>query len=319
MKTSHWTSFLFFVVFAIFILFATHLNFVDIQTDENLGAQAVLIDASKSALTKADLDKVNIFAEEESREAALDEFKECYNIGFAKEGYKENDMYYNVPCIFLVDDNGYYVNYTKLVSNGGLYESVNMTSSLNSWTDTYGNYIVRFHLSDVVEVTYQDGSRHEGPYDIVYHELGSPTALAFMADETHFEQEKNDVICSLTENAINYYITTHNEYANKDNRDYVFTMPRIDTQDSRLMDSPCIISFVQGLQEKTGKGYINAYAFTAAIKDKKVVYYEYPVGGQLYYHVRGCHNLVLSNNNRVGQTMDDCALDGALPCPDCIK
>ena len=319
MKIQHWTGFLFILTMVIFTIFSLHVLLVNIQTDEDLGAQAILLDCSKSALLKADLDKVYIFEEEDAREAAIAEFKECYNIGYQKAGYKADDMYYYVPCIFLVDDNGYYVNYSKLVDNNGVSEITNMTTGLNTWTENYGDYIVKFHLSNLVEVTKPDGTDCQGDYLSLYAKLGSPSDLSFMSSKETFEDERNSVVCYITEEAINYYITTHNDYVNRDERKYVFTMPRIDNFESRLMDQPSVISFVQGIQRATGKGYINAFAFTGAIKDKAVLYYEGEVNGQLFYHMKDCPDLVLDDDNKVGHTMDDCAADGASPCPNCIK
>ncbi len=318
MKTSHWTIFLSIITMVLFAVFCIHVSLMGMQTDEDLGAQAILLDASKSALLKSNLDQTNIFAEKSARDASIEEFKECYNIGYDKAGYKENDMNYYVPCIFLVDDNGYYINYSKLVDNNGISETVNTTTDINTWTENYGNYIVRFHLSNIVEVTKADGTTFNGAYSKVYDKLDSPADLSFMADKKSFEEERNDVVCYITENALNYYITSHNQM-NTDERNYIFTMPRIDTFEARLMDGPCVISFVQGLQKSTGKGYINAYAFTGAIKEDVIRYYEVKVGNDKFYHTKDCPNITLDDSNSVGKTMDDCAKEGYYPCPDCIK
>ena len=312
-------------LFAIFIVFFStfiwHIELVDKQTDEDTQAVNVLNEACRSALAEAEIDSARVFAKEEVRQAALNKFKESFNYGFQKVGYKRNDIEYMVPFIMLVDDDGYYINYSKLVNNGTLSELVNTTSLKQNWDKIYGNYIVSYHLSNVVEVTYvTTGKITRGTYSDVYKAVGEPVALSFMSDAKSFREEKNASICSITEENVNYYITTHNEYKNRDQRRYKFVMPVDDNTSARLMDEPSVIAFVQSSQSSTMVGYTNAYSLTGATLTDAIDYYEYvDASGNKYYHLKSCKNLVLSENNGTPKTMDDCAADGYVPCPDCIK
>ncbi len=320
MKTNHWIMFLFTMFIVLFSTFVWHIEKVDKQTDENIKAIQVLNEACRSALAVADIDETRVFAKEETRVAALDKFKASFNYGYGKAGYKKDDINYMVPCIILVDDDGFYINYSKLVNGGTVSEIVNTTSLKQNWTKIYGNYIVEYHLSNVVEITITSTGRViKGTYTEAFEKAESPSALSFMGNEKDFNEEKNNVICSITEENVNYYITTHT-LTNNDNRKYQFTMPVADDDRARLMDAPSVIAFVQSGQSSTSAGYINAYGFAGSILTDGIDFYEgIDSNGSKYYHLKNCENLTINENNNTPKTMDDCAADGYLPCPDCIR
>lgn len=320
MKTEHWTLLAFVIFIALFVVFRWHIYLTSVQVDNDRQAENVLKESCLAALSTASSDEY-IFSEEEQRTEAIDKFIDVFNAGYDYVGYRKNDIDFKVPFIILVDTDGYYIRYTKLVDNGsGVRELKPVLTGINTWTNTYNStYTVRFYLDDIVEVTdLHTGAVTRGLYREVYSSLGSPTHLAFMQSEHDFHEEKVYQICTQTEDVVNYYITTHNEHYNRDERKYIFTMPQINDIDKRLMNKPSVISFVQSSQAASDKGYINSYALAGSIKDKTKLYYEGIVNGQLYYHEADCSDLGHTPSNSQGKTMEECATNGATPCPKCV-
>jgi len=321
LKTEHWNILAFGMFIAIFTIFCLHVLLTGIQIDNDKDAEAVLKESCLAAINEVPRDNDNVFEESEIRSKALKTFKEQFNSGFDLRGYKEDDMNFRVPFIMLVDRNGYYINYSKLADTGsGIHELKNITTGLNTWANTYGNkYYVRYYLGTHVDVTVvSTGETISGAYDKVYRSLGEPSQLSFMADEAQFDEERVNQICTQTEEQINYYIATHNQYLNKHNRKYDFVMPQANDIDRRLMNEPSVISFTQSKQSGTTEGYINSYALCGSILDKTKLYYEGEVNGQLFYHESNCPDLAHRPSNSQGRTMDECVKDGALPCPKCV-
>ena len=319
-KTEHWTLMAFVVFIALYVILRWHIYLTSVQLDNDIHAENVLKESCLAALSTTEAEQY-VFTEKAQREAALDKFKVVFNSGFDYVGYRKNDIDFKVPFILLVDTDGYYIHYSKLVDNGsGISEITPVTTGINTWSCTYNSkYTVRFYLDNTVEVTdLSNGGVKKGSYKKVYSELGSPGYLSFMANAGTFKEEKVYQICTQTEDVINYYITTHNEYYNRDQRRYEFKMPQINDIDTRLMNMPSVISFVQSNQAGSDKGYINSYAFTGAIKDKTKLYYESEIAGQMYYHDERCSELAHSSGNSQGKTAAECARNGSLPCPKCV-
>lgn len=329
LKTEHWAILLTGVWMCFFVVFFWHSILTSNQIDESKNAERILIEAEKGALAEASYTGANIFSEEETRERVIEKFKLLVDEGYGLQGVKANDTDFMIPATFLVDNEGYYVNYSRLVDNGhGTDELVNITSGLNTWTKTYGRYRIQYSIDDVVLITKDTGESEHGSFVDVYKKFGKPTDISFVNPDDDdatllkkFEPEHRDVVCTIMQDQINYYITTHNKYLNRDNRAYKFTMPEADTFDSRLMDRPSIISFIQGSQYSTPKGHINAFALTGAIRDKEKTYFIAPITSDpthQYYHEGGCSEALAPSSNKK-LSMKECAKRGALPCPSCVK
>lgn len=241
------------------------------------------------------------------------------------KGYTYDQSYYYVPCVVLVDLDGYYVNYTTTYQSAdGVNLYTRITTGLNTWSRMYGSYTVRYTLNDGVEVTRPingslNGEVFSGKYCDVYEEMGRPAMLDFLADEEQFHNEQRSVIADITSEQINYFIDTHNDLYNRKDCSYTFTMPATaEDIKTRLMDEPSVIAFAQGIQYSTTRGHINVYAFTGSIEDLQKTYYEKTVDGDLYYHTKDCVHIA-GDTGLKAKTMEACAKNGAYPCPDCVK
>ncbi len=299
-------------------IFMYHSELLSNKTQESVKTEDILIESNKAALAQIEAKNStgSIFEDESVRKRAVQKFKDNFAMAMNYQGVYLDLVDYYVPCIFLVDDDGYYVAYSSTTIQSGAEYITNVITPLNTWTKTYGNYTVRYHLSDVVEI-YKGNEQYSGNYIKAFAHFSSPSELSFMAGASSFHEEKNNVVCNITEAQINYYITTHNDLANREDRSYQFEMPEITDFNVRLMDSPCVISFAQGIQKSNSKGYINVYAFTAAIEDEAEVYYEVEYSGNLYYHTHDCSKVSVSGKDK--KTATDCARDGYSPCPYCVR
>jgi len=318
LKTSHWISLFFTVVFAFFVVFSWHTYLVFNEQKEFLSTEKGLLSACEASLAESEIDKELVFEDESIREAAVDTFYQVFGANLNLYGNNANLAYYYIPFVMLVDRDGYYVNYTTIWDGNGADEYKQVTTDLNTWSEKYGSYIVSFQLDNYVRVISSTGEETSGYYSDVYEELSNPVDLVFMNNAAKFEAEKDEVIVSTTEEAINYYINTHNEFFNKYDLNYRFTAPTLDDDTvSRLLDEPSVISFAQGIQYHTSKGRINVYSITGSIYDLTRLYKIEDVGGYTYYHELNCTHV---HHNEVGfiGTQEDCAKKGAVACPDCV-
>ena len=319
MRTENFITLFITLSFAIYALFCWHTNLLSAQTKENTKTESILIASNQAALSAVEERNSAgaIFQKSSVRETAIEKFKDNFNRAMNYNGSNETLVDYYVPCIFLVDDDGYYVVYTTTAigSNNAQYMQ-NVITEINTWTRTYGDYTVRYHLSNTVEI-YKGNQQYSGVYGEAYAHFSTPSQLNFMQDYSTFIEEKDNVICSIMQNQINYYISTHNDYANTYDKTYTFTMPQITDFNARLMDAPSIISFAQGIQYSTTKGYINVYALTGAIEDELKMYYEVELNGNLYYHEEGCTHVTATEGKK--KSAASCARDGYSPCPYCVR
>ena len=317
-RTENWIIMFLCFSFVMFGIFTWHTSLLTKQTQENIKTEDTLIESNRAALAQVDAKASTgaVFASEDARKAAVAKFKDNFAKAMNYSGNNYSLVDYYIPCIFLVDDEGYYVAYTSSTIDNGAEYVTNVITGLNTWTRTYGDYTIRYHLSDTVEV-FKGNEQLSASYTKAYNYFSNPSELSFMADADSFYEEKNNVICTITEDQINYYITTHNNYANKHDRAYTFTMPKMTDFNVRLMDKPSVISFAQGMQYSTTKGYINVYALTGAIEDEENMYYEVKYNSNLYYHTSDCPKV---NTDTVEpKTAKDCAKEGYSPCPYCVK
>lgn len=319
MKLSHWIMLLGSFFLGIFTLLFVYTEMLQAQTKSNTETELLLIESCRAALNQGKMNEDEMFGSEADREAAVEAFYDLFCTGKGYAGASREQAYYYIPCIFLVDNDGYYVAYTTTyLDNKGATIYKQLITDKNTWTKRYGNYLVRYTLGDYVIVTDGNGEEKKGNPEKVYFDLGNPVALSFLNDYDSFEAEKRSVIRDITNEKVNYFINTHNTFFNKLNQDYVFSMPEIDSAIERMMDKPSVISFCQGMQIAHTKGYVNVFALAGSIETPENLYYLKEVDGTLYYHSAECSHLTASDLT-CGQTMDDCAQAQAYACPDCIR
>lgn len=351
MKFTHWILIFFVILLSIALptFFRTNITAKTEQMNNNYSNY--LIAASKSALDSAAEDSksnTSIFASEQTRQKAVDTFYktlvQCFNYDYTT--YAPIVKNY-VPCIVLVDNDGFYIEYGEDRQNAdGTYEVYDIISPIHKWSRSYspgasGNvgheFYVEFHLDDTISVVYlknnEDPVQYSGNYKDVYDQLhrdgislGSMINSdsiydleALLSNYKTFYNEKKDVIIAEVQRQLEYYINTKTEVNNPNGRyQYQFTLPRVTGQDwARMVDGPTILSFMQGAQTQYGTYKYNVYALAGAEVEYDYVYYISPVDGTDYYHLKGCQHLDESKMSR-GYSMEKAASLGAYPCPDCI-
>ena len=287
-----------------------------------------------AALSHSD-DNGNVFGSDMARNEAVTAYynvlMKCFNYEFTTS---QDLVKYYTPCIFLVDNDGYYIEYTETYKSDGYDTYTDVITPINKWSAKYGTYYVEFHLDDTVRVVYNN-TIHEGRYDDVFKKLGEPSALHtgdsspspelpnFAASREVFTQVKEEYIVGIIQEKLEYYINTHQEFFNqKGNVQYAFTLPRVKGEDwGRLLDMPTIIGFLQGVQVPHSDEFINVYAFTGnEMTATKKYYVLYDETYELNYYHTGEHaeSLGVDTSKQLGYSMEGAAKSGAHPCPDCI-
>lgn len=185
---------------------------------------------------------------------------------------------FEIPFVFYVDRDGYYIEYTRLVKNGsGTEYQLFMTDKQffsTNYPEASEKYVVTYRLDErVMVVACNSGISVEGTYKECYEKLKRPTALKFMSTEDSFWREHDLAIVTLLSDKINYYVNTHNNNGNLLERKYCFAMPSDASNVGRLMRTPCVISFSQGNQSKYQN--VNSYGFAGASIEKERIYYSY--------------------------------------------
>lgn len=303
-----------------------------------------LITATEGAVDSvaSDFGHTYLFNTEENRKKAVNSFYTTLSKCFNYEGSTYVDLlHYYVPCIFLIDTDGYYIEYThQFINNSGQLDSAQIITPINKWSKTYsvgGNgitgtlYTVEYHLDDTISVTYKYSSKGEdkidvlsGHYTEIYDKLHHPTELYdIMKDNSSFQKEKNDVIINILNEQMEYYINVHkDEFYNRYNAQYEFTLPQVTGEDwARLIDMPTVVSFLQGIQTPiSGKNnsFLNIYSFAGAEVELQTTYYITDEGDIKYYHRDFC-TMIPHIDEMTGYSMEQAAKHGAYPCPECIN
>lgn len=341
-RLEHYLILFGFGIIVLLFLFGFHSELTVTQAKEDREIEELLISSCQTALADVECEESEIFANQGERNKVASLFFKSFALGY---GCQLEDAYYYIPCLALIDNDGFYIISTKNISSfeGGVNHTIStqvMTGKqqwIESYSDTTGAYSVKYFLNDRLEVTKSDGTTYKGSYKDVGSKL-YPTfnmmtdaqknalALRFLCDnDAEYDLEKHRVITRLTEDQISFYINARNTYNNKKNAGYIFTMPVItDDTFARAMERPTILAFAQGIQYTIKTGYINVFALTASTLDDEDLYYEAVINEGVvpcyYYHKIGCTHAAVTNIDDVEKyTMRDCARDGFEPCPYCIK
>lgn len=321
MKLSQYSIFFAVILGTSLFIIGVHTALLQYQSIESAEMERAVSVSTDAALAKADIDEKAVFTQEKARKNAVNAFYQQLNKSLGYSGSREQLSFTHVPFVVLVDNDGYYVSYQTVDydKNGSPFDGLAITN-LRTYSTDYNGYNVRFYLDNMVDVTTSSGLTYSGTYTEVYAMLSNPVALNFMSDKNSFLDEKRSSIVTVIQEELVYLIKNLNTKQNDHNREYDLALPATDDDnEARLLDSPSVIAFFQGAQKGSTKGYINVYAFSGSILDDVVLYYEKEDSrGNLYYHEKGCAELG-ADEEIEGKIMEDCAKDGAIPCPDCVK
>ena len=280
------------------------------------------------------LDEGKLFVSETARDAAIEAYYniliKCFNYEYTTS---EDMVKYYTPCIFLIDNDGYYVEYTETYSQDGYSTYSDIITPINKWSAKYGDYYVEFRLDNSVRVVYNNNV-YEGNYADVYIKLGSPSALHtgesspnpelpnFAAEEEEFESVRQEYIINDLQEKLEYYVNAHSEFFNQADVQYTFTLPKITGDDwGRLLDEPTILGFLQGVQVPHSDTFINVYSFSGnELTETQKYYIVHDNAWDLNYYHTAEHltDMGFDISELTGYSMEGAAKAGAHPCPECI-
>lgn len=284
-------------------------------TDRQTQYSQYLTNACMAATADSDISDGLAYNTEEERSRAVDNFYEtlslCLNV---KNTTSQMEVPYYVPAVILIDNDGFYVSYNDY--DGSQYHLV--TTTLNVYEKSYGDLNVRFFLDGRYDII----NTGTGSYE---HYMNAETAysaypaLSFLATPQEEARERAVVAVNAVQAQAQYYINYHNTYIHLYKASYTFTMPKIAGEDwANLMDSPGVLSFLQGIKMSYGKGHVNIYSLAGSRISKSEKYFlQEASDGTAYYHAAGCPYLS-SEPARVFTTMEEAAAYGAWPCNRCI-
>lgn len=338
MKLSEWI-FLFLIIFSSFAL----ISFYSIDRSSASGIAetqyaniltAACHDAAKTIPTET-VESDSVWTKKEDREHTLNTLYKTIQYGFNTEyTSKGNEVTIYTPVVCLIDNDGYYISFNSAYDQYGntywansassydakMYSETITTSSLNSWTAGYGNFIVRYYLNDTVELTLPDGESIKDKRGKVYEKLKDYVNKGIVSEDALnellivaedggkkyniidllknkddiFEKERNNQVIKLINEEVEFYVNHHNLWAEQLDVPYSFAMPEIAGEDwHRLLEHPTIISFMQGMQVRTQTRYFNIYALAGGEVTEEKQYFitsgdTYLDGKPVYtYHVIG--------------------------------
>ena len=312
-----------------FLFYKTDLNDTGNIMESRYSSYATVAceDAIKTVQTYSD---EGVFLTEASRQQAINVYFKSIALSFnAKNTTFEDELPLYVPVICLIDNNGYYINYTATHSDERGYKKIShVLTPLNVWAETINGieneptYQVRYFLNNQIEVTnFGTGESKKGAPSDVWEYFKQPECLKFMdlnADPESFYQRKANIITTKTEADIEYYIVQHNDVLEEYGLTYAITIPEIKGEDwARALEGPTIIGFLQGKLVKNGDSMINIYAMAGAELKKTN---QWILTNDGYYH-RNKQCSVVSEDMIEGYSYSDikCAQDGYIPCVNCMQ
>lgn len=337
------------------MFFATDINTKVAQ--ENTKYTSYVRSATKAGLSAVTAEgmtnKDTLFSTEASRQDAVKSYYDTLVKCFNYENTTSEDMVkYYTPCLFLIDTDGFYIESTETYqaasdeAQGGSAAYTDVISPENKWTAKYGDYLVEFHLDDSVHVIYNN-QEYSGDYQEMYKKFsgsGYPDSLKIVDSssplpnfaETNrdtFAQQKTDYIVSKLQEKLEYCVNSHQEFFNKQNAQYEFTLPKISGDDwGDILDNPTMLGFLQGKQVDYTDKYLNIYSFSGKKLDEDIDYYlVYDQTDKCYYYHTEEHmkqlfsgSITESDPNFLDEnfkktSMDKAAKSGAYPCPECVK
>lgn len=285
--------------------------------------------ATHDAVKAIDSTKGSAFKTEAQRTKCIKTFYKSLYENFGNSNSQTANIKVNsyIPCVLLIDNDGAYIHYRADYKTNGKSINNYTTTSIYTYSGTYGNFNIRFFIDDSV-IVYQNGEKlYEGKYNEVYEQMikdgyGSNTSISFMRNKDSFENEKQVIITQVVTEQVNYYINAQNQsYINKHDSWYSVTIPSVAGENwARALAGPTVLAFFQGPQMPYYTSYRNIYSIAGGKTTKSKEYYIKKVGSTLMYHEKGCTHLSADDRNeRTYISMKECAKKGAYPCPDCIK
>jgi len=251
-----------------------------------------------------------------NKDAAVNQFYESLfaNFGVIGNGQAEKKLKGYIPVILITDTDGFYLYYADTYTVSG------ETLLSQKWTEKMpyayqdGNLIYRFTLGTYV--TLYDKSTN-AIYEGEYKDLAAQFPGSILTNDETFDTVRRNAIIGAIEQSMNNYINLHNSIAYQYGITYQFWLPQIDKTDwYRTIDDISMLVIFQGYPyTPASMDTYNRYALGGARITKSKVYYITETNGLKFYHKADCPHV--STSGIAYYTKEECALEGAYPCPDC--
>ena len=318
------------IIFSVFFIFIVFWFFVKggyltKEEDAMVTYTEYLTNACDDAMATVDKEETIVFNTDKKREKAINQF--YYTLGRCMDyAYTNREplLYQKIPCVILIDNDGFYVNYTqKDTGSDGMTYYNQVYSGINTWLEKYDSYFIQYFLDNTIKVTKIGSDKvFEGNYKDVYEQIVNSglayNPVVFLEDDNKFKLEKDAAIINTVNKQAEYYINNHNEAFMENHIKYSFTMSK-STEDALQgkLEAPAVLSFIQSPQTSVTDEFINVYALSASQKKKVMKYYICKnANNDLYYHEEGCSQI--TSDAMVYSSMKDAAKHGANPCPECM-
>ncbi len=269
-------------------------------------------DASEAMIVRGVNNKIEI-----SRENAVNTFFNTLFINFSTAGNKraESILSAYIPVIVLIDYDGYSVmSIEEYTNSSGETEQKMIWKPKKPYVYERDGFIYLFTLDQKVTVYSPAANRFfEGLPEDIKASLPGTGVL----DGDLFDDVRKRTIIESIRNDVNRAINKHNKYAARFGITYNFSPPSISDGDwYRNIEDIGFLAFFQGIPIGLNGQRYNSFALGAARIVRKSSYYiEKSANDLFYYHREKCR--ILTEKNKPYDSCEECALEGAFPCPIC--
>ena len=269
-------------------------------------------DASESMLIRGKGNKIEI-----SRERAVNTFFNSLFINFNTAGDERSKSILSayIPVIVLIDYDGYSVmSMEEYTNSSGDMEQKMIWKPKKPYVYESNGFIYLFTLDQNVTVYSQAENRF---YEGLPEDIRVKLPDAGVLDNDLFDDVRKRTIVESIRNDVNTAINKHNKYAARFGITYNFSPPSISDGDwHRNIEDVGFLAFFQGFPIGLNGQRYNSFALGAARVVRKSSYYiEKNANDLFYYHREKCP--VLTERSKPYDSREECAIEGAFPCPVC--
>lgn len=247
-------------------------------------------------------------------------------------GAKENLNNY-IPCILITADDGFYLYYadTYVDSNGENNIGKRFTEKIpyayeDNWfyysftlEDTVTIYDKENRLNNTDGITTYTISYHDALTEDIFEPLRTTFPECILLNEEEYELKKREVIVSLIEEHMSYYVNEYNKFAFHNGITYKFSMPMIDNSEwIRSMDSPSMLVIFQGYPIKGTTQTFNRFSIAQAVVNRKTALYVEEKGWYRVLHKLGCSVFSPTDETQTYYSLKEGAEHGCFTCEVCF-
>lgn len=280
-----------------------------------------------------------IASDEETRWEMIDAFFNTLSINFSEmkvtdfatnedgEMINQSILYKYVPVVLILDKDGFYTWYSEFEYDPSVGTEVltGKMTTLTTWSDIITSgpdvYYLRYYMDNYVQVTKNDDETvYKGTVEEVYSSMGSPAALSqYIGTYEIYDSARDTYLARFVDDYIGYYINNENkqrEWSGNNGSDYELFTPQISNGDwMEIVESPTVISFLQGFEIFDGGDKLNVYSYSASEYAENGTYYLTSDG---LYHSADCPHLSDADKTRKYTSRRELAEMGYDPDHDCL-